>query len=270
MSLLIHTTDSLDGRFSKSRAIAAHNGALRPKFASPFSAVAFSSGTWLQYSSWVSDAVGNDLTHSRIWQERVRKRAPPSLPPSCRRRRARNSFSAAPVRSRHLPHIRTGSGKHGESLRRDSEHVRGIYSRGGRSRMSPCSSPSEFPDPLPFPEFCRFWRDMRPPPPPPPPLSLIADLFVDFYFPASVPSIELRWETSLNPLPSPRRSINGYLNAPTYRNTASSSGRPKLLAPYRNTTVEPINILPLIPRFCPLCWMNYPLPHVYQRQLLSI
>jgi len=35
---------------------------------------AFSSGTWLQYSSWVSDAVRNDLAHSRIWQERVRKR----------------------------------------------------------------------------------------------------------------------------------------------------------------------------------------------------
>lgn len=36
---------------------------------------------------------------------------------------------------------------HGESRpRRDSGHVRGIYSRGGRSRMCrPCSSPSEFP-----------------------------------------------------------------------------------------------------------------------------
>lgn len=37
MSSLIHTTDSLDGRFSKSRDIAVHNGALRPKFAPSFS-----------------------------------------------------------------------------------------------------------------------------------------------------------------------------------------------------------------------------------------
>lgn len=171
MSFLIHITDSLNGHFSKSRDIVAHNGALRSKFAfftsstipSPPSPLffAFSSSTWLQYSSWVLDVVENDLAHSRIWQERVRKRAngssfPFSFLPSSP---STKFVLCRPRRSRHLPHIRTGSGKHDESLRRNSQHVREIYSRGGKLRMSSCSSPSEFPDSLSSSEFC---RDMQP------------------------------------------------------------------------------------------------------------
>lgn len=94
----------------------------------------------------------NDLAHSLsscMRQERARmgERVLSSFSPPppfsfsfcLRRRRARNSFSPSPFR------MRTGSGKHGESLRCDSGHVGGIYSRGGRSRMASCSSPSEFP-----------------------------------------------------------------------------------------------------------------------------
>lgn len=161
MSCLIHITESLDGRFSKSRDIAVHNSALRPKFA-PSVAVLLRLLFCLLLRHVIAIflmGVGRGRERPGTLTYMTRKgqeEGSPSLPPSCRRRRARNSFSAAPVRSRHLSHIRTGSGKHGESLLRDSEHVQGIYSRGGRSRMSLCSFPSEFPDPLPFPELCRF------------------------------------------------------------------------------------------------------------------
>ncbi|TGZ54329.1 hypothetical protein DBV15_08195, partial [Temnothorax longispinosus] len=56
--------------------------------------------------------------------------------PSCRRHRARNSFSAVPDRSRHLPHIRTGSGKHtaNPSAAIRSTYEEFIRAEAGRTR----------------------------------------------------------------------------------------------------------------------------------------
>jgi len=240
----MHTTDSPDGRFSKSRDIAAHNGALRPNFApslSPFP-------PFPARDCNIPHGVGRG--GGRPWHTRYRRACDKKAPG-----RTRSSLSllllVASPRRRSVEHeirsppsppspfrMRTGSGKHGESPRRDSGHVGGIYSRGGRSRMAPCSSPSEFPGA----EFCRFREaDTR--------------LVVRRRF--------LLRSRLLPPPPAPSSaSIDGDLNALAYRPVASSA-RPKSLTPFdgaRRTSCPLISPSLIPPRFRPLCQMDHNLP----------
>jgi len=197
MSFLIHITDSLNGHFSKSRDIVAHNGALRSKFAfftsstvpsplPPFSSPSplardcnIPHGCWTWRTTW----------HTRVYDKKGSGRGrtgPPFLSHSSRRRRARNSFFAAPVGLVTFRIYRPEAG----STTNPFAAIRSTYEEFIRAEASRvCRHAHLRPSfrilflPLSFAAIC----------------SLVADLSVDFCFLACVLSHRTSLETCFLP-----------------------------------------------------------------------